>query len=203
MEREDSGPVTEFGKRLWLAIAEKKVTPTRTERESGLKQGYITQIKQGKISNPGSQIVRALADYLDVGFEWLSTGRGPMHPVTQEESTFEIAQRFAQTQNARQDAIDAAIARHRDVVSMTVFEWITAFDVEARRLEREGVPRPEIVEAERKTARRLANKRARVVEASKLVVAEIEQLQAEKSRLDAEKAARFSPKKHRLPAPQK
>lgn len=139
-------------------MADEKKSPTRTERDAGLQRGYMSQVKSGKIRSPGPDVIRALADYLHVQFEWLAIGRGPMREEAWASSPLESAMRFALLHGARQDAIDAAVDRYRDAPDMTGNDWILAFNSEAIRLERAGVPRPEKVAAAQRKTRRLAKK---------------------------------------------
>lgn len=139
-------------------------TQSRTERESGLPQGYMsrllgTSVKAKQIFSPGPEIIGKLADYLKVSYEWLARGRGAMRLAGWAPTPLEEATLFAQRHGTRQDAIDAAIRRF-GAEALTALEWIFAFDAEARRLERAGVPRPELAVAEQRKFRRLARRRA-------------------------------------------
>ncbi|MDX6480336.1 MAG: hypothetical protein QOG85_846 [Gaiellaceae bacterium] len=143
-------------------------TQTRTERESGLPQGYVVRLlgsseKSKQILSPGPEVIRKLADYLDVSYEWLAIGRGPMHSDGWAPSAFEQALLVCQRARTRQDAIDAAVERHRGHEEMTAIDWILAVDTEARRLERLGLPRPEEIEAAQRTVKRLGKKKARLL----------------------------------------
>jgi transcriptional regulator with XRE-family HTH domain len=154
MPRDVPEPPTEFAKRLETAMAAAKKSPTRTEREAGLQRGYISQVRSGKIRSPNPETCKLIADYLGVGFEWLAIGRGPMHANGWAPTPLEEAILFAVRANTRRDAIDAAIARYRDS-DLSALEWVLAFDVEARHLDREGVPRPEEIEKAQKRVKRL------------------------------------------------
>lgn len=152
-----------FGARLARAIELSGKTQTRTERECELGQGRIHRLLgKGKnpILSPGPELIRVLADYLGVTYEWLAIGRGRMRPAGWAPSPLEEAMTFAVRHGARRDAIDAAIERHRETPDMTGNDWVLAFDVEARRLDKMGVPRPEVVQAAQRQTRRLAKKRA-------------------------------------------
>lgn len=162
----DAETPSDFAGRLRLAIADEKRSQTRTERESGLPQGYITRLlgtspKAKQIFSPGPDVVTKLANYLNVSYEWLAIGRGPMRVEGYAPSALEEAVSFAMRHGARRDAIDAAAKRFRDVANMTGTDWIIAFNQEAIRLDRDGIPRPEVIEAKQKKTRRLAAKKKR------------------------------------------
>ena len=161
MAREVHEPAGYFSERLARALAEEKKSPTRTEREAGLKRGYMSQVKHGKIRTPNPETIRQLSDYLRVSYEWLAIGRGPMRPTGWAPSPLEEATLFALRNGAREDAIAAAADRYRDAQDMTAVDWVMAFDNEARRLDRVGTPRPEVVEKRQAQIRRAASKKRR------------------------------------------
>jgi len=187
-------PVTDFGRRLDEAIRAKKITWTRTERESGLQQGYLSQVKRGRINLPGADITRALADYLDVDFEWLSTGKGAMQPAA-ASTPLGAAKAFALTHGVRSDAIAIVVARHQDV-TLTGIELVNLFDAESRRLDREGVPRSEEAAARERKAKRLKTRSARADASGAKIEAEIRLLKDTKADLvDSPSAKKRSHKK--------
>lgn len=156
----------DFASRLRQAIEAEGKSQSRTEREAGLPNAYITRLlgtstKAKQIFAPGPDVIRKLSDYLNVSYEWLAIGRGPMRREGFSESPLESAMRFAVTHGARQDAVDEAAKRFRDAPDMTVFDWIKAIDAEAVRLDRAGIPRPEVIERAQKKVRRLKATKAR------------------------------------------
>lgn len=177
MATDDSELPTDFARRLWEVMAEEKKSPTRTEREANLQRGYMSQIKSGKIRSPGPDVIRALADYLHVGYEWLAIGRGAKRAAGWAPSALERATAFALANGARRDAIDAAVLRYRDEAEMTVMDWVLAFNTEATRLDRAGVQRPEVVETRHRTVRRLAKQDRELAERRKSIEAEISELE--------------------------
>lgn len=160
-------PVADFAERLRVAMEHASKSPTRTGRESGLPQGYMSRLlgtseKAKQIFSPGPEVIRKLADYLRVSYEWLAIGRGPMRIEGSSGSPLEDATRLAQLWGTRGDAIIAVAARFRDVnASMSALEWLVAFDGEARRLTREGIPPPEVAAAAMKKKRRAVRTLAR------------------------------------------
>lgn len=139
---------------------------SRTEREAGLPNAYMvrllgTSTKAKQIFDPGPDVIRKLADYLNVSYEWLAIGRGSMRREGFGESPLEVAMRFAANHGVRQDAIDEVVTRHRDTPNMTPMDWLLEMNSAATRLERAGIPRPEEIAAERKKARRLMGTKAR------------------------------------------
>lgn len=154
----------DFAGRLALAIELKKITRSRTERESGLKRGRIQRllgIGPKQIAAPGPETIRQLADYLGVSYEWLAIGRGPLRREGWAPSALEEATLFARSHGAREDAIRAATERYRDEPDMDVWSWILAIDGEARRLERLNVPRPEVIAKGQARVRRIQSKKKR------------------------------------------
>lgn len=185
-------------------MAEAQKTPTTTERESGLPRAYMvrllgTSTKAKQIFAPGPEVIKKLADYLRINYEWLAIGRGPMRAEGYSPSAFEEASFFAVRHGARRDAIEAAAARHRDVANMTGTDWILAINAEAQRLDREGIPRPEVVEKQQQKVRRIAA-RDRALEAK------LDELRTEIAELEAKKQEREGddsespPKRKRRPA---
>lgn len=137
-ERADAA--TGFYGRLKDAMEAEGKSPTRTQRECGFQSGYLTSLKQGKIQSPSPEAIRRLADYLHVSFEWLAIGRGTMRVAGASGSPREDALRFARAvMHAREDVIDAVLDRYVGT-DLSAFEWLTAIDLEHRRLERLDIP---------------------------------------------------------------
>lgn len=179
----DPSALPEFASRLAWAIAVSGKTPTRVQREAGLQQGYIFKLlgrsKAKQIVSPGPDVIRPLADCLQVAYEWLAIGRGPVRPTGWGTTQLDSAAALALASGCRQDAIDAAVARYRDdMATMTGTDWILAFNAEALRLDRAGVPRPEVVqETQRKLSRLTRTRNAQLEEIADLQkrIAELEE----------------------------
>lgn len=166
---DDSETPKEFAGRLKAAMVAEGKTPTRTERESKLPQGYMTRLlgtsekgRARQILAPGPDMIRQLADYLEVSYEWLAIGRGSMRQAGWADSPLEEAMLFARRNGAREDAMLAAAERYRDDETVvTAWDWVMVFDSETRRLERGGVPRPEVVAKKQASTRRAGAKMRR------------------------------------------
>lgn len=71
---------TEFGKRILDACEQEGRSPTSLERDAGIPKGYLSRMIHGHRgqTSVNPEHMRSLADTLDVQFEWLVLGRGPM-----------------------------------------------------------------------------------------------------------------------------
>lgn len=155
---------TDFGRRLLAAIRAEKTTQTAVGRALNLPGARMPRLLgKGKnpILSPGPDIILLLADHLRVSYEWLAIGRGPMRREGWAPSELEEAMNFAAKHGARADAIAAVTERLRDADRMSVLDWVTAFDTEARRLDRLNVPRPEVVAKRQAQFRRVGAKKRR------------------------------------------
>lgn len=189
----------DFAGRLEAAIKAEAKSPTRTGREAGLPDGYIFKLlgvsRAKQILSPGPEVIRQLADYLGVGYEWLAIGRGPMRPEGWAPSALEEAMLFARKNNAREDAILAAASKHRDeTVPMTAWDWIRVFDYETRRLEDAGVPRPAAIAKQEAITKRKHAEVQRVGEVKRRQKADAAAKTAAAKR---EHAATHKPARHR------
>jgi len=72
-----------FKERFTHALYVKKVTPYKLSKALGIGQSTISYYKTGK-NSPKLMIMRSIADYLEVSFEWLAEGKGEM--VSEKES---------------------------------------------------------------------------------------------------------------------
>lgn len=151
MARKLPADASEFAKRLFAAIDYAGTTQTKTESDAKLPRGYISQVKSGKIRQPGTEKIKQITDALRVvSFEWLARGNGSMRVAGAARSPLEDAQLFARRHGVREDAIAAAEERHAHDEPMSGVDWIIAFDAEERRLERAGVPAPHVLIKRRK-----------------------------------------------------
>lgn len=161
MAHEGRDTPDDFAARLVLAMDAENRSPTRTEREAGLKRGYMTQLKSGKVRAPGPETIRQLADYLRVSYEWLAIGRGPMRFEGWAPSALEEAKAFALRHGARDEAVAAAAERYRDAPDMTAIDWVLAFEAEERRIGRTVPPTDEEVSKAQARLRRLKREKKR------------------------------------------
>ncbi len=162
----------EFGKRVLFAIQlEGHVTQNGVERKAHLGKGYLSRLiygSRGETSvNP--QHMQRLAESLHVNFEWLVVGTGPMRKEGRETTPAEEAITMARSVGCREDAITTAWERNRDrTLEMTLGDWTDAIDSEARRLDRAGVPRPEVTadkkDAIQRTKKQLERVKTKVLE---------------------------------------
>lgn len=138
---------------------------TQNQVERGLREkypavftsrGFISDYCHSDKARPSPSHIRLIADYLNVSVEWLLFGKGPMRTdVQQLTSTAELARHFAALINTRDDAWQAAWARNRDrAESLTVGQWLDEIESEAKRLDKAGVPRPEVAMAIRAAPRK-------------------------------------------------
>ncbi len=147
------------------------------ERKSGLGKGYLSRLIYGDRGGTSFNAahMQALARELHVTFEWLVVGTGPMRREGRETTPAEQAITTARMLGAREDAIATAWDRNQDRESeMTADDWADAIKAEASRLDRAGVPRPE-VSADKKDA--IHRTKARLNRAK---VAAVEKQRAEK-----------------------
>ncbi len=148
---------TEFGKRVLAACKEEGRSPTGAERDAPIPKGYLSRLIYGTRggTSVNTEHMVALARLLHVNFEWLVVGTGPMRRGGRGTTPAEEAITFARGQGAREDAIATTWERNKDRVDeMTATDWIVAIDAEVRRLERAGVPRPEVTTAKRDAVKR-------------------------------------------------
>lgn len=162
-ENEEAVVPADFPGRLALALKQSGKTQSRAGRELGLSQGYMGRLLSGERGSKAlsPELIRQLADYLGVQYEWLAIGRGPQRATGWAPSALEEAMIFATRHGARRDAIDAAIESHREAENMTGTDWVLAISNEAKRLEHLKVPRPEVIEKKQKQTRRFQAKKRR------------------------------------------
>jgi transcriptional regulator with XRE-family HTH domain len=112
-------------------------------------RGTVSRLEGGKrgASTVDPLVLSALARILHVNLEWLASGHGPIRRDGRvQRSPFEEAMAFARQSNCREDAIEAAWAKHKDrSPKLTTYDWVVLIDLEARGLETMRVPRPETV----------------------------------------------------------
>ena len=111
-------------------------------KHPGFISSYVTG-RRGK-KTPDSKLIKLLADFFHVEFEWLLLGSGPVRREGRGETPAETALFFARTMRIREDAWEVAWERNKDrAESMTVEDWFNAIRSEAERLDRAGIARPE------------------------------------------------------------
>jgi len=125
---------TDFAGRLAQAISAEKKTQSRTEREARLPQGYIIRLlgtsekgRARQILNPGPELIRRLAKYLRVSYEWLATGEGSMRPEGWAATAFEQAVLFGRQHGVTELEIELTLARVRTDEGLTAAEWVGLF----------------------------------------------------------------------------
>ncbi len=112
-------------------------------RTRGFISSYLSG-RRGAKSPPNANHVNLIAQYLHVEFAWLLLGSGPVRRDGRTETAAEQAMKFARTMGTREDAWEVAWARNKDrEADMSAKEWLDAIQLEAERLDRMGVPRPE------------------------------------------------------------
>ncbi len=133
-----------LGARIMQAVEEAGRSQTSTERALGFSQGWLSRVVRGQRAESTLDVrnMQALADYLEVNFEWLVLGRGPMRKERPEiASPAEIAIHLARCSGVREDAIRSACLRlGQGTAELTAMDWALAIDAEARLLDRAGVP---------------------------------------------------------------
>lgn len=155
MSAKPPGEGSTFAERLTFAI-EEEAHRTPTSTETGLmrrhpevfkSRGFIssyTSGRRGASRSPDPRLVSLIAKYLHVEFEWLLLGMGPIRREGREETAAEQAMKFARTMGTREDAWEVAWERNKDrEAEMSAKEWLDAIQLEAERLDRMKVPRPE------------------------------------------------------------
>lgn len=162
---------TELGKRILRALDEERRSQNSAATAAGFGRGYLSRLiygtRGGTSINP--EHMKELAKVLHVQFEWLVVGEGPMRREGRGSTPAEEAIIFARMQGCREDAIQNVWHRFKDeATQMTVFEWIDEIGREAIRLNRAGMPRPEVVaerhEAIRKNTKKLERNRKQIAE---------------------------------------
>lgn len=133
------------------------------EAALGMSKGHLGRIIRGERAsqNVNIDMVTRMAKLLHVNMLWLLTGEGPVRKDGRPTTQAEEAIVFARRNGAREDAIQAAWERNKErEPTMSATDWIIAIDTEARHLERQGVPRPEVV-AQQQAAISAAKRRLR------------------------------------------
>lgn len=170
------GEDSTLGERLLFAIhADHHRGPTAAEaalmakypevfRSRGFLSSYISGRRGAKTPDP--KVIKIIADFLHVTFEWLMIGSGPIrrdgrNPL-EAGTPFELAIFVARTLDIRPDAWDVAWERNRDrAAELTAVEWTELIRDEGLRLERAGIPRPETVAIKQEGLRRVGAKKRR------------------------------------------
>lgn len=123
-------------------------------RSRGFISSYVNG-RRGK-SYPDPRVMKVIADFLHVNFEWLVIGSGPMRKGGRGETPAEEALFIARDWGIREDAWKVAWDRNQDrAAEMTAEEWFDAIRIEAEHLDKKGIPRPESVVAAKDTQRRV------------------------------------------------
>lgn len=170
--------LNDFGRRVQLAMdQEGQLSQNAVGRAAGIPQGYLSRMmRETRGENTVNvRYMRNLARVLHVNFEWLVIGEGPMRRDGRETTAAEQAITTARSLGCREDAIATAWERNMDRESeMAVSDWADAIDAEARRLDRAGVPRPEVT----------AEKQAAIQRSKEQLVRTREALESSKQQLE-------------------
>lgn len=130
-------------------------------RSRGFLSSYLGGRRGAK--NPDPKAMKAIADFLHVNFEWLVLGTGPLRKGGRGETPAEEALFVARDWGIREDAWEIAWTRNMDRVdTMTAKDWFDAICSEAVRLDREHVPRPESIVAQKDAQARVRRASAKV-----------------------------------------
>lgn len=62
--------------RIALVLDKRQMSQHRLEYEANLSRGYVSRILKGERHKLSPELLRRMADALEVSFEWLATGRG-------------------------------------------------------------------------------------------------------------------------------
>lgn len=184
MSASTPGEDSTLGERLDFAI---KREHHRTERavERGLRErypgyfkgsGFINRYVNGKrgTSTPDPRLIKMIADFLHVSFEWLLLGSGPMLRAGRGKTPAEEALFIARDWGIREDAWEVAWERNKDRADdMTAEEWFDAIRAEAEHLDKKQVPRPESVAAAKIGQRRVRRAKERI-QAARSIPAPVE-----------------------------
>lgn len=79
--------------RLRLLLNNKKCTPYRVWKDTGVTQQLLSKYLSGKVA-PSSNNLQKLAQYFEVSTDWLLTGLGDMRPDTADQGLV-LAEKFA------------------------------------------------------------------------------------------------------------
>ncbi|WP_437285638.1 helix-turn-helix domain-containing protein [Sorangium sp. So ce406] len=72
-----SAPAT-LGERVAFLMEKRGISQHGIEGEAKLSRGYISRVVKGERMKLSPEILRRIADVLEVNYEWLATGRGEM-----------------------------------------------------------------------------------------------------------------------------
>ncbi len=150
--------LNDFGRRVVMAMElEGHRSQNEVGRAAGIPQGYLSRMMRESRGERTVNVayMKGLAKALHVNFEWLVTGEGPMRREGRATTPAEQAITTSRTLGAREDAISIAWDRNKDREhEMSAQDWTDAIDSEARRLDRAGVPRPEVTAVKREAIQR-------------------------------------------------
>ncbi len=140
-------------------------------RSRGFMSRYTKDGKgEGSRSHPDPRLLKLVADFLHVNFEWLVIGSGPMRRDGRGQTAFEIAMFTARDWGMRADGIELAWERNQAIADkMTAEHAFEEIQAACASLDRQGIPRPEQIDAQlegQRAIERVKSKKKRV-EASK------------------------------------
>jgi len=97
-------PMETLSDRVAYLLEQRQMTKLRLEEEAKLARGYVTRIIKGERLKLSPELLRRMADVLQVGYEWLATGRGDMYDVSPPPPP---------PKPPKTASLDAAIAYHK------------------------------------------------------------------------------------------
>lgn len=132
--------------RIKYVVKLRGTTLGKVERALRFSDGQLSRYTTGK--RGGSTIdvgkMKALAHHLDVAFDWLVSGDGPMLPGGRGMTPFEEATALARLSETPEEVLHAAWARFQDRTdTMTALDWAAAIHAENQLSARAAVQRVE------------------------------------------------------------
>ncbi|EYF06039.1 helix-turn-helix domain-containing protein [Chondromyces apiculatus] len=93
------------------ALGLRGMTRLALEEEARLARGYASRILKGERLKLSPELLRRIADALQVSYEWLATGRGSLDDLS---SPPPASASGARMQRSRAFALEAALAYHQN-----------------------------------------------------------------------------------------
>jgi hypothetical protein len=166
------GEDSTLARRLEFAIeAERHRGSTAVENALMLKyperfkhRGFISSYITGRRGKgfPDPKLLKLIADFLHVNFEWLVLGSGPMRRDGRGQTPFEMAMFTARDWGMREDGIKLAWEQNKEGADkMTAEHAFEEIQAACAHLERQGIPRPEAVTAVKDAQRSIERVKAK------------------------------------------
>ncbi|WP_437935282.1 helix-turn-helix domain-containing protein [Sorangium sp. So ce341] len=100
-------PAGSLAERVALMLEKRQMSQHGLEGEAKLSRGYVSRILKGERMKLSPEMMRRIADALEVSYEWLATGRGDSEGTAGTSLAAPIAARQLS------HPLEAAIAYHR------------------------------------------------------------------------------------------